>query len=108
MTDTPLSQPSPTDPDPPPYPVDEVTTVTIGTCTLIYTSAYSAAKYYIRDYMYVYAPGATFIKTPARSTITNGLSRSSNGFFTTLLTEDRNGQKQIAVPVIFQITTLTN
>lgn len=74
-----------------------------GFTTGIYPSAYRAARNYLEDYKTKYAPEAIFDNTPAASTITNGLSRSSGGFFTTFITENRNGKNVLPCPVIFQI-----
>jgi len=86
----------------PPQVVAKIGSVTTG----IYPSVYAAARNYLKDYKALYAPEATFSKIPATSTITNGVSRSGGGFYTTFITEDRGGKNSLPHPVIFQ--TISN
>ena len=86
----------------PPQVIAKIGSVTTG----IYPSVYAAARQFITDYKERYAPEAIFSKVPAPSTITNGVSRSSGGFYTTFITEDRGGKSTLPHPVTFQ--TISN
>lgn len=96
----------PTPPGPPPQPDDEKQTSFIarfGAATVgPYPSIYALHRSYLEDYRQTYDPGATFEDVPAESTLRNAISKSSGGFWSTVLQQNKGGKRTLPLPLIIQ------
>jgi len=67
-----------------------------------YPSIYQLHRNYLEHYRERYDTGTNFTSPPAESTIRNGVAKSSSGFWSTMLHQDRGGKSLLPLPLIVQ------